>query len=449
MPGLLNDFVVRSGAPGRPDPDNPLDPAKLDPAKLDPTKLPSDLREAAELLASVEDYLERGRDLKNWWRDVELSGGPTDRFPLERSFNRPTRSFGFFGVAPVSGKPMRVMGNVQEMFYDQVHAPASNRDINTVWLQDQLRQFVMKYFMRISSFRDPETYVDASSPTPPPGLSRLSWCPQTSVERIGFGFTQLFAKEKATSRVKPFSSLDRHAIVDQRQIGTLWDWLLLYVRIFDFSFRARLLGNDAPELVFSLNEGSHLVVDQDFINYKEHHLPGVLGEYGIGYSFVRNSEPGFLRYGPGEFEAAIELINFRIYETGYISVRMIFISNRPNPVVELVVDPVDWSLQFANKATGGFASNLIEPIRTAARKLPLRVSFDPLTTYVNAWNTATQGDAATSLCISREQFEKAFLIQHFRQHYQAVAGSLTTWRQIPDWLDETQLPAWVTTGLSS
>jgi hypothetical protein len=57
--------------------------------------------------------------------------------------------------------------------------------------------------------------------------------------------------------------------------------------------------------------------------------------------------------------------------------------------------------------------------------------------------------AAKDLCISKEQLEKDFLVQHFRQHYQMIVGSLTTWRRIPDWLDATSLPDWVRSGVSS
>ena len=51
--------------------------------------------------------------------------------------------------------------------------------------------------------------------------------------------------------------------------------------------------------------------------------------------------------------------------------------------------------------------------------------------------------------ISRRQLEKDFLVQHFKQHYVTIVGSLLTWRQIPDWLDGRALPEWVLTGKSS
>jgi hypothetical protein len=411
--------------------------------------LSPDLEEDAPILPTVPEYLARGQDLKRWWNDVESNGGPSEQFPLSRSFNRPTRSYGFFGEAPIRGKVMPVMGNVQEMFYDQTRAPASLNREGTEWLWAQLREFVMKYFMRVSSFREPETYVDASAPQPPSVLGMLSWCPREWDSRSGFGFTQLFNKPVGSQVIYPFPSCDRHAIEDQRDIGKIYEWLVLKVRIFDFSFRTRPFGTSGPELVFGLNEESYLVVHQDFVNYRERHLPGVLGEYGIGYAFVKSPTQGFFGYGPGEFDAAIELINFRIYETGYISVRMIFISNRPASVARLVFDPIELGLRFADVFSFGLASRFAAPAKDALQRLPLRVSFDPALSYVAAVNAISNGEAARSLCISKEQLEKLFLLQHFKQHYQTITGSLLTWRQVPNWLDEKNLPSWVISGLSS
>jgi hypothetical protein len=64
-------------------------------------------------------------------------------------------------------------------------------------------------------------------------------------------------------------------------------------------------------------------------------------------------------------------------------------------------------------------------------------------------NAVTGGQAAQQLCISREQLDKDFLVQHFMQHYVTIVGSLLTWRQIPNWLDAAALPDWVVAGRSS
>lgn len=425
--------------------------------------LSSEQQQDAQVLSTVPKYLARGLALLKWWREVDPSTtwwfkpSQIQQFPLARTFNRPTRSFGFYGQAPVDGQLMPVMGNVQEMFYDQTRAPASLGTDSALWMQDQLREFVMKYFMRITSFREPEAYVDAAYPIPPPALARLSWCPNPTPDRVGFGFQQLFYKLAGSGEMKPFPSFDQHAVVDQREVGKIYEWLVLKVRIFDFNFNFRPFGENGPELVFGENEQSYLVVNESFVTYNENpavpdvgdKYGGVLGDYGIGYAFIKSPTPGLFRYGPGEFDAALELINFRIYRTGYISVRMVFIANRPTGIANVVIDPVNWGFRIADFLSTGVTSRLFGPVQQTLGQLPLQISLDPVSYYISAANLFSGGYAARKLCISIEQLEKYFLLLHFQQHYQTVVGSLLTWRLVPDWLDQNNLPPWVISGVGA
>src|SRR5258708_283732 len=408
-----------------------------------------DLQRDALVMPAGREFLARGLALKKWWTEVEAGKAPPIRqFPIERSFNRPTRAFGFYGEAPVAGRMMPVMGNVQEMFYDQTRAPASMGRDSAEWMWAQIREFVMKYFMRISSLRRREVYVDAAYPLPPPALARLSWCPAPQNESMGFGFSQLFYKPAGAGKIDAFPSYDQSAIVDQREVGKKYDWLVLKVRIFDFNFAFHPLGESGPAVVFGEDEESYLVVHEQFVNHKDHPAPGVLGDYGIGYAFIKSPTPGPFRYGPGEFEAALELINFRVYETGYISVRMVFIANRPAGISNLAIDPVDWGFRVADLFSLGLASRVLSPAKQLLRQHPFSLSLDPVRSYISGANLITRGYAANNLCISTEQLEKYFLLLHFRQHYQTVVDSLLTWRLIPDWLYEKNLPSWIISGVS-
>ena len=419
--------------------------------------IPPRLEADAQVLPTVAGYLAKGLDLKRWWDGVEAKGGPPEQFPLARSFNRPTRGYGFFGEAQVAGKLMPVMGNVQEMFYDQTRAPASLGRDTTEWMRAQLEEFVMKYFMRISSFRPPDAFLDASQPIPPPALAHLSWCPTPSEDRVGFGFSQLFSKKVGSNSIEPFAGYDQHAIVDQREIGSLYEWLLLRVRIFDFAVSTRPFGEHGPQLVFGLNEESYLVAHENFIRHTNHPVKtdgnfNPIADYGIGYAFVRSPVQGIFAYGPGEFDAAFETINFRIYDTGYISVRMVFVANRPTHTMRVSVDPVDWSFRFADAFSMGLASRVFSPAKEILNRLPLRFNFDPVEAYLAGTNLISDGAAARTLCISLETVEKLALLQHFRQHYETVLGSLETWRMVNNWKDTQYLRErfpWVISGLSA
>src|SRR5437764_1366246 len=76
-----------------------------------------------ELIANADQYLRDGIGLYRWWRDNDESDGFRQRFELQRTFNRATSSYGFFGDLHVRSSLLPLMGNVQEMMYDTPRVP--------------------------------------------------------------------------------------------------------------------------------------------------------------------------------------------------------------------------------------------------------------------------------------------------------------------------------------
>jgi hypothetical protein len=406
--------------------------------------------EDLRVLGSVEGYLADGLALKHWWEEADRVKSYEQQFKLERTFNRPGGSYGFFGQAPVRHGTLPVMGSVQDMFYDRPNVPPGLARESTEWMGEQIREFVLHYFMRVSSFRQPEPFAVAGRSAPPSWLGRLSWCPEPRIVHEGFGFSQLFYKLSATGEIGKFSTQDEFAIVDLREIGKKYEWIVLKVRIFDFNLRLRPFGANGPELVFGLNEESYLVLSSDFIVDQSRPTPGVIGRYGLGYAFIKSPTQGLVAYGPGEFDAAFELIQFEILESGEINVHMVFVVNRPNRIANVVLDPLDWSFRIADLMTLGVSSKFLAPVKNTLDMFPIRLTgFDPVFSFIALANTLSAGQAAEQLCISKEQLDKAFLLQHFMQHYQTIVGSLLTWRQIGNWLDSNSVPEWVVTGRGS
>lgn len=277
-------------------------------------------------------------------------------------------------------------------------------------------------------------------------FSALSWCPKPQESLRGFGFQQLYYKTR-DGEVGAFPEDERYAIVDLREIGRRYAWILLRVRIFNFNLDFQPFGGGTPSFAVPLVEDSLLVVAPDFVSDEETPEPGVLGRYGFGYSFVKNPMRQLLAYGPGEFDAALELIDFEILEDGRVQVPMAFMANRPNRIVNLTLDPVGLALAGAGLATLGLANRALGPLRRLAGELPLpRVEVDPVFTYIDLARLASGGLSASELCITREQLYKQFLVQHFMEHYETIEGSLHVWREVPDWLDAAALPPWVRTG---
>ncbi|HEV7892442.1 MAG TPA: hypothetical protein VGP08_17490 [Pyrinomonadaceae bacterium] len=401
------------------------------------------------ILERVEGALADGRALKRWW-DAKFPDGFARRFELERVFNRPDSSFGFFDEIRLHRGAMPLMGNYQEMFYDQTRTPANLNREAASWMRDQLREFVLRYFMRVSAFRQPEVYVEPEGNRRPDFLSALSWCDEPDVLRQGFGFTQHFYKLRATGEVGKFPAASESAIVDVRELGSRYEWVVVKVHIFDFAFTFRPFGSGGPVVYFPLNEESWLVLSRDFILEEDDPSRDTLGRYGVGYSFIRDPTQGLIAYGPGQFDAAIELIDFDVSARGEVRVRMVFVVNRPERIANVSLNPFDWGFRVADLFSFGAASRIFAPVREALERVPSEADgFDPVYGFVSLANALSGGQAAEQLCISREQLEKDFLAQHFSQHYATLVGSLLTWRQIPDWLDTAALPAWVVTGRSS
>jgi len=398
----------------------------------------------------VEGFLRDGLALNKWWIHADATNSYAQRFPLDREFNRPAGAYGFFDQVQLESGPLPIMGNVQEMLYDQPRTPAASQASAAEWMRDQIREFVLHYFMRISAFREPEAYVPDRPIMPPGFLQSLSWCPQEDILRRGFGFRQLYYKLKATGEVGKFPTRERPAIIDLREIGTRYEWIVLRVRIFDFNFTFKPFGPGGPAVMVPLNEQSDLIMSEEFIEDQQNPEPGVLGRYGLGYAFVRELTPGLTGYGPGEFRAAIETFRFDVLESGEAHVRMVFVADRPERVVNIRIDPVDWGFGLADLFSFGFTSRLLAPVKNVLDKLPINAgTFDPVLPSISVVNALTANQAAETLCISRETLETEFLIKHFMQHYQTIVGSLLTWRQVRNWLDSAAVPEWIVAGRSA
>jgi len=401
------------------------------------------------VIETVEGFLRDGLALKQWWTHADATNSYAQRVPLDREFNRPAGAYGFFDQVQLQGGPLPIMGNVQDMFYDQPKSPAVSRAATAEWMRDQIREFVLHYFMRISAFREPEAFVPEQLMAPPAYLQRFSWCAQEDILRRGFGFRQLYYKLKATGEVGKFPTRERPAIIDLREIGTKYEWIVLRVRIFDFNFTFKPFGPGGPAVVVPLNEHSNLIMSSEFIEDEQNPEPGLLGRYGLGYAFVRELTPSLTAYGPGEFRAAIETFRFDVLESGQVRVRMVFVADRPQRVANIPIDPVNWSFSLADLFSFGLASRLLSPVKNMLDKIPTNVTtVDPVFPTISLVNALTSNQAAETLCISRETLEVEFLVKHFMQHYETLVGSLLTWRQVPDWLDSAAIPEWIAAGRS-
>jgi hypothetical protein len=398
----------------------------------------------AVILSTVDASIAKARELRAWWEQKSPTGSFEDRFEIARTYNRPDLGVGFFDTVNMSSGPLRVMGVDQKM-----HFTWPVPDIPK--LQESLREYILHYFLRSTSYAAPSAYYEAGMRSDtPPFLRPFSWCPDDSYKYEGFGYSQIYFGSPGGKRGR-FSADDQYRIVDLRTLGPEYDWIVVNVKILDFNLSVQPLGPQAPKLDVPLKESTLVILTPDFIINREHPSPGVLGEYGLGYALLAPSDPGkaLVASGPGQFEAGFQTIHFQLLEDGTTCARLTFIFNRPDKILNFNFDPVRWGFQVADLMSFGFASRLFAPLQSALEALPLQLrGFDPITTFIRVADVLTNG-YSSQLCISLEHLEKYMLLVHYMQHYSMIVSALLTFGQTKDWTDQKAVPAWAAAGIAA
>jgi hypothetical protein len=127
---------------------------------------------------------------------------------------------------------------------------------------------------------------------------------------------------------------------------------------------------------------------------------------------------------------------------------MVFVSNLPQRVLDLDINPASLGFAFADLMTFGLASRFFAPVRDTLERLSPRLqNVDPVTAYITAVNAATGNLAQDELCASLKTLERdPMLLTHFMEHYEMISGALATWRHVQSWLDRADVPEGVIEG---
>ena len=406
---------------------------------------PADFTNEDRRIVSYADRtLKDGVELMRWLEDRRDPEDFAEHFTSVQEFDSGGGNFSFFDTVNVSGTSVPVMGIVQDMFYDRQKKATADQ------ILPQVREFILRYFLRVSNVRQPSAAADSAGESGSPYLRPFDWRPATGESRIGFGFEQLYYKRRE-GPIGKFAPEDQAAIVDLRELGSVYEWIVLKVEIYNFHLSYAPLGSSAPKMVYPLKEQTYLLLGPQFVRNREKREPGVLGEYGYGYAFMPYAPGGpdeMIQYGPGHFAAAFQSVYFKVETSGEIKVRASFVVNRPDKVARVNIDPVSWSFQLADLMTFNLASKVMAPVKDVAGRLPLRISgVDPIATYISVANFVSGGRAARDLGHSMSVLEKRMLVQHFMQHYEMLNTSLVAWRKIADWTDERTVPASLRQGV--
>lgn len=398
------------------------------------------------VIDDAERALADGLSLKRWWEQKEATNSYAEPFELARIFNRSARVTGFFDVAPLGNSSLPVMGLVQEMLFDQP------KQAVPVKVRDELREFVLHYFMRVSSFHEPTSYVPGDQlrkANASRAFQPFSFCPNPVDARAGFGYTQLYYKLRESGFIGKFPSHLQPRISDLRRLADIYEWIVLEVDIFNFNLSFTPFAGNSFSLNLPLREETYIVISRDFVTDLNDPTPNQLGQYGLGYALLKPApRRTIFAYGPGHFDAGFQLIDFYVDSRGKTNVRMVFVSNRPQRVLDLDVNPVSISFAFADLMTFGFVSRFFAPVRNTLERLSPRLqNLDPVTAYITAVNAATGNFTRDELCTSLKTLERdPMLLTHFMEHYEMISGALMTWRHVQSWLDRADLPEGIKEG---
>lgn len=402
--------------------------------------------EDRDLLNGVDRALANGVALKRWWEQTRATGTYAKRVKLVREFNESQSSFAFFDEVAIDGQKLPIMGTFDQMLYDR------QKDKPNEKLRDQFREFILHYFLRVSSYHPPAAIVETGEARHSDVQSLfqpLSWCPRRTYSLAGFGYSQHYFKLKDSGLVGKFRERDWYSIVDLREVGKTFEWIIVKVHIFDLALAFKPFGPRSFTVELPQEEEFYLVISPEFVTCQDNPTPAVLGRYGFGYAILRR-EPnrGIFARSSDIFRTGFQLLTFELDTNGRSWVQLGMAVNRPRRILEVNLNPFVLGLGLADLGSFGLASQIFSPANKTIENISFPFgSFDPVTLYMSLADVLTDGISSEQLCISIETIEKQMLLQNFIQHYDLVVGSIVTWRQTQNWLDPVQLPEQAISGV--
>lgn len=399
-----------------------------------------------DLLNGVDRAVADGLALQRWWEQTNANSSYAKRFPVAREFNESEDSFAFFDEVPLDGQVVPVMGTADKMLYDRQREKPNEK------LREQFREFILHYFMRVSSYHPPTAIVETGAAKHSDVHSffqPLSWCPTSSYSRAGFGYSQHYFKLRDSGRVGKFRERDWYTVVDLREVGRTFDWIIVKVQVFDFSLAFRPFGPGSFAIGLPQAEEFYLIITPELVVCQDNPTPEVLGRYGFGYAILKREKHRSMFARNAEiFRIGFQVLNFELDHEGQSSVQQVMVTNRPKRILDMDLNPVALGFGLADLMSLGFASRFFSSVSGVLEKVSPRIgSFDPVTTYISLANGLSAGISEEQLCISIETLEKEMLLQTFLQHYDLIVGSIVTWRQTKNWLDPADLPEQGFTGV--
>ena len=388
---------------------------------LDPSSPPLNADDLV-ILGQVDAQIAMGHELKTWWRENRDTRVLMNRVPIARQVHQPDTNYGFLMDAHLKRGTLPVGGVVQDQAFRRPKLQPSCAPDDPQWMKKQLRTFVTKYFMRMAGTLPPRTGTEG---------------------REGWGYQQMYYKLAATGAIGKFPAAQQTLIVPLDEVGTKYSWIVFLVKVhqFDLSFGIPGVSN-WPNVTLSMTQPVHTVMTADFLVNEDSPEPGVLGRYGYGYSVVPDlAHRSAVTAGPSTITNTIEMLSFRVLDTGEVRAHMVFITPQP----PRIVDPVLLAFDVADRLSFGTASSVFGPLKTLLERIEPDV--DPIYFSIDLLNTISVGLAAQEFGISRQNLFRKLMNLHFTDVYKMYNLAASHFAMVRDWTDSSKLPDWATAGV--
>jgi hypothetical protein len=374
------------------------------------------------ILGQVDAQIAMGRELKAWWTENRDTRVWMNRVPIARQVHQPGTNYGFLMDAHLKRGTLPVAGVVQDQAFRWPKLQPSYARDHPQWMKEQLRAFVLKYFMRMAGTLPPRT---------------------GTAGREGWGYRQMYYKLAATGAIGKFPKGQQTLIVPLDDVGSKYSWIVFLVKIhqFDISFSIPGVSN-WPNVTLSMTQPVHTVMTPDFLLNEDSPEPGVLGRYGYGYSVVPDlAHRSAVTAGPSTITNTIEMLSFRVLDTGEVRAHMVFITPQP----PRIVDPVLLAFDVADRLSFGTASKMFDPVKTLLEQIEPDV--DPIYFSIDLLNTISVGLAAQEFGLSRQNLFRKLMNLHFTDVYKMFNLAASHFAMVNDWTDPSRLPGWVAKGV--
>ena len=389
------------------------------------------------ILGQVDSAIAFGRELKEWWTANRDTRVRLSCVPIARQIHEPDTNYGFLIDAHLKSGTLPVAGVEQDQLFRWPKMPP-DRPRDAQWMNAQLRAFVLNYFMRMAGTQPPLRADPVGSDAAPAG--------SRSADRQGWGYRQKYYKLAATGEIGKFPADHEPCIVPLDEVGAKYSWIVFKVNIYHFDMPFRVPGGAAngPVLNLSMTQPVYTVMTPDFLVDDQHPEPGIVGRYGYGYSVVPNPTlHPMVTDGPSAISRTIEILTFRVLESGAVRAHMTFITPQPPRIVN--VDPVQLAFDVADRLSFNMASTVLAPLKALLQGLEPQV--DPIYLFINVVNGLTAGIASEEFGISKQTLFTTLMNLHFTDVFKMYNLAASHFAMVRDWTDTAALPAWATTGV--